>query len=54
MTTESEFTKFDKTIRRLLAVPHAAIKARIEAEKMAKKRKKSKKSSASREADDRA
>jgi len=43
----SEFGRFDKTMRGLLEVPHAEIKAKLDAEKVAKKRKKSKKSSAS-------
>jgi hypothetical protein len=45
-----EFENFEKTTAALLKVPHSEIKAKLEAEKAAKKRKKSKKSSASREA----
>lgn len=43
-----EFEKFDRTMRKLLAVPHSEIKAKLDAEKQAKKRKKSRVSSASR------
>ena len=35
----SEFEKFDKTMEQLLRVPHSEIKAKLEAEKAAKKRK---------------
>jgi hypothetical protein len=45
----SEFDNFDRTMRKLMKVPHSEIKAKLDAEKGAKKRKKSKKSSASRE-----
>jgi len=45
-----EFDKFDRTMRELIQVPHSEIKAKLDAEKSAKKRKKAKKSSASREA----
>ena len=55
MKGDSEFTKFDNIVRQIVAVPHAEIKDKLEAEKKAKKRKKSKKSSASgRAKDDRA
>lgn len=54
MKRTSEFDNFDLTMRELLKVPHAEIKAKLDAEKAAKKRKKSKKSSASREANGRA
>ena len=50
MKKTSEFANFDRTMRDLLKVSHAEIKAKLEAEKAAKTRKKSKKSSASREA----
>jgi hypothetical protein len=50
----SEYAKFEKTMRGILSVSHAEIKAKLDAEKEAKKRKKSKKSSVSREACDRA
>ena len=43
-----EYQKFHNTMRRLLAVPHAEIKQKLEAEKKAKKRKKARQSSASR------
>lgn len=44
----SEYRRFHNTMRELLAVPHAEIKRKLEAEKKAKKRKKARKSSASR------
>jgi hypothetical protein len=47
---ENEFKNFDRLAREILKVPHSEIKAKLDAEKAAKKRKKSKKSSASREA----
>ena len=49
MPEKSEYEKFEKLTSAVLKVPHGQIKARLEAEKAAKKRKKSKKSSASRE-----
>jgi len=51
---ESEFRRFERAVEELLKVPHSEIKAKLDAEKAAKKRKKSKKSSASREVSDRA
>jgi len=45
---KDEFKNFDRTMRRLLKVPHSELKAKLDAEKAAKKRKKSRKSSASR------
>ena len=48
MKRESEYKRFDRTMRDLLKVPHSEIKARLDAEKAAKKRKKSKTSSVSR------
>ena len=55
MRFSSEYARFEKTMREILSVPHAEIKAKLDAEKAAKKRKKAKKSSASgRAADDRA
>jgi hypothetical protein len=45
-----EYENFERTMTELLKVPHSAIKAKLDAEKAAKKRKKSRKSSASREA----
>ena len=42
----SEFDNFDRTMRDVLKVPHAEIKAKLDEEKAAKKRKKAKKSSA--------
>ena len=47
---KTEFERFSNAVRELLKVPHSEIKAKLDAEKEAKKRKKSKKSSASREA----
>ena len=41
-----EFQKFDSTMRRLIKVPHSQIKAKLDAERAAKKRK-PKKTSAS-------
>lgn len=46
---KSEFRNFERTLAALLKVPHSEIKAKLDAEKEAKKRKKSKTSSASRE-----
>lgn len=36
-----EYEKFDKAIRKLLAVPHSEVKAKLDAEKRAKKKKRS-------------
>ena len=41
-----EFSKFDETMKKLMSVSHSEIKAKLDAEKGAKKRK-SKKASAS-------
>jgi hypothetical protein len=46
----SEYDRFEITMRKIMAVPHAEIKAKLDEEKNAKKRKKANKSSASREA----
>lgn len=35
----SEFEKFNNTMRKLVKVPHSEIKAKLDAEKAAKKRK---------------
>jgi len=35
----SEFDKFDQTMRKLIRVPHGTLKAKLDAEKAAKKRK---------------
>lgn len=43
----SEFDKFDKTMRALLAVPHSELKKKLDAEKRQKRRKKQVKASAS-------
>ena len=47
--SKSEFDSFDHLVRDVLKVPHTEIKAKLDAEKQAKKRQKSRKSSASRE-----
>jgi hypothetical protein len=51
---KNEYRNFTQLTDKLLSVTHDEIKAKLEAEKQAKKRNKSKKSSASREAGDRA
>jgi hypothetical protein len=38
-----EYEKFDRTMTELLKVPHGEIKAKLEAEKIAKKRRRPKK-----------
>jgi hypothetical protein len=43
MRESSEFSRFDRTMRDLMSVPHSEIKAALEAEKAAKKRKKKRK-----------
>ncbi len=43
-----DFDKFSSFMRRLVAVPHSEIKAKLDAEKAAKKRKRTPKPSASR------
>lgn len=48
MTKSAEYQNFDRTMRELVKVPHSEIKAKLDAEKRAKKRKKSRTSSASR------
>jgi hypothetical protein len=50
MKKHSEFASFDRAMRKVLKVSHSEIKAKLDAEKTAKKRKKTKVSSASREA----
>jgi hypothetical protein len=47
-TNSSEYDNFDHTMRELLKVSHSEVKAKLDAEKRAKKRKKSRTSSASR------
>ncbi len=49
MKRVSEYAAFSDLAKRILAVPHSEIKAKLDAEKASKKRKKSRKSSASRE-----
>ncbi len=51
---KSEYRSFERTMHDLLSVSHAEIKAKLNAEKKAKKRKKTRQSSASRVANDRA
>ena len=43
MKASREFENFDRTMRDLMSVPHAEIKAALDAEKMARKRKKKRK-----------
>jgi hypothetical protein len=50
MKKNQEYERFSILARELLQVPHSEIKAKLDAEKKAKKRKKAKKPSASREA----
>jgi hypothetical protein len=50
--TSSEYRSFERLAGKLVSVPHAEIKGKLDAEKEAKKRKKIKKSSASREVND--
>ncbi len=37
--SSDEYDNFERTMRKLLAVPHGAIKAKLDAEKKAKRRK---------------
>jgi hypothetical protein len=48
-----EFANFERTVAGLLRVPHSEIKAKLDAEKKAKKQKKARKSAVSREVTDR-
>jgi hypothetical protein len=48
--SSTEYDNFERTVEELLKIPHSEIKAKLDAEKQAKKRKKAKKPSASREA----
>lgn len=52
MKAKSEYDRFESLARGIVSVPHGEIKAKLSAEKRAKKRKKSKVFSASREAGD--
>lgn len=47
MKKANEYEHFTELLGKLLSVPHSEIKAKLDAEKRAKKRKKPKKSSAS-------
>jgi len=49
MRKKKEFERFADLVGKLLKVPHSELKAKLDAEKAAKKRKKSRKSSAFRE-----
>jgi len=49
MRSKTEYQKFAALASKLLSVPHSEIKAKLDAERAAKKRKKSRVSSASRE-----
>jgi hypothetical protein len=49
-----EYDRFTNFLGRLIKVPHSEIKAKLEREKLVKKRNKAKQSSASREPNDRA
>lgn len=44
MKQQSEYEKFDATMTKLLKVPHSEIKAKLDAEKAAKKKQTTKKS----------
>lgn len=46
-SSKTEFEKFDETMRRLVGVSHSEIKAKLDAERAAKKRKPKKKAFAS-------
>jgi hypothetical protein len=48
MKANQEFEKFDRTMRELMKVPHSDIKAKLDAEKKAKKRKHKKNSASDR------
>jgi hypothetical protein len=45
-TTNNEFNNFDRTMRKLMSVPHSEIKAKLDAEKREKKKRTAKKPSA--------
>jgi hypothetical protein len=49
MKKNNEYAAFSDLTRKLMTVPHAEVKAKLDAEKKAKERKKAKRSSASRE-----
>ncbi len=44
--SNKEFQRFDETMRKLVAVPHSEIKAKLNAEKAQKAKRKAKKPSA--------
>jgi hypothetical protein len=39
LSKKSEFRNFNDTMRKIMSVPHAEVKAKLDAEKAAKKRK---------------
>ena len=41
MANDTEFERFDRTMRKLIAVPHSELKAKLDAEKAAKRKAKS-------------
>jgi hypothetical protein len=48
MTKETEYQRFDRTMRTLISVPHSEIQAKLDAERIAKtEKRKAKKPSAS-------
>ena len=47
-----EFSRFKNFMQRLVSVPHSEIKAKLDAEKKAKRRKRTSKTSASRASND--
>ncbi len=49
MKKKTQYQKFSNLADALFAVSHSEVKAKLDAEKLAKKRKKARKSSASRE-----
>ena len=40
MNKSSEYVKFDRTMRKLVSIPHSAVKAKLDAERRAKKKRK--------------
>ena len=49
MKNKTEYDNFKDLMGKLIKIPHSEIKAKLDAEKRAKKRKRARKSSASRE-----
>lgn len=52
MKSNPEYAAFENLLRRVVAVPHSEIKAKLEAEKQQKEKKRPKPSDASRASDD--